>query len=387
MNYTWIDIGQAKEQTMHFTPINESGQSEKIKSTQYWKDFQAKGKLIGKILGVEEEITQKEIDKFGQKLAKLGGSNGSAEDGMNELTNLETTINSMNFGQNGLEPKIGVDTFLDLVARGQIENIQVLKELIETRKNRNLTKYLTNPAPISIVMLGPIFKLVGKNIHVSPDNLYSAYNALVGMTNFEKHKNAIGKGEIALALSFNDCKLAEEQGDIETQNAHVEIKGSLGCITSRFTDDDTYLQQELIHNNPKTWKLMSDKITSNTQAEVKEIIKKYNQTPKTFNKKNVEVSINERAIMFAYLFGKTFVKYTYEESHFDKIILISTGKVQNFEEARVAVFNPPRKINTQNEWECYKVGREFLEYTMKCGINVTIASRAPGQYCFKIDFR
>ena len=31
-----------------------------------------------------------------------------------------------------------------------------MKELIETRKNRNLTKYLTNPEPISIVMLGPI---------------------------------------------------------------------------------------------------------------------------------------------------------------------------------------------------------------------------------------
>jgi hypothetical protein len=57
MKYTWIDIGREKKQTMHFTPINESGQSERIKSTQYWKDFQAKGKLIGKILGVKEEIT------------------------------------------------------------------------------------------------------------------------------------------------------------------------------------------------------------------------------------------------------------------------------------------------------------------------------------------
>ena len=91
--------------------------------------------------------------------------------------------------------------------------------------------------------------------------------------------------------------------------------------------------------------------------------------------------------MFTYLFGKTFVKYAYEESHFDKILLLSTGKVQDFEHARVAVFNPPGNINIQNELECYKVGKEVLEYTMKCNVNVSVASRAPGQYCFKIDFK
>ena len=55
----WVDI-DAPKRKYNFTPlVNEASpkgnvnSTEQLKETTYWKDFKAKGQLIGKILGVD----------------------------------------------------------------------------------------------------------------------------------------------------------------------------------------------------------------------------------------------------------------------------------------------------------------------------------------------
>lgn len=43
-----------------------------------------------------------------------------------------------------------------------------------------------------------------------------------------------------------------------------------------------------------------------------------------FNAQRIDLTLQERGILFAYMFGKTFIEYAYKESHFDKIVLVDT---------------------------------------------------------------
>lgn len=59
------------------------------------------------------------------------------------------------------------------------------------------------------------------------------FDAITGMSNFKKNGTDIGKGEVAVALFFKDCKLASDEGDIDMSGEKYEIKGDSGSITAR----------------------------------------------------------------------------------------------------------------------------------------------------------
>lgn len=56
---TWIDIDAPKNKYNFTALVNEASpkgnvnSTDQLKETTYWKDFKAKGQLIGKILGVD----------------------------------------------------------------------------------------------------------------------------------------------------------------------------------------------------------------------------------------------------------------------------------------------------------------------------------------------
>lgn len=231
---TWIDIDAPKKK-YNFTPlVNEASpkgnvnSTDQLKETTYWKDFKAKGQLIGKILGVDEGKVSQELDNFGETLAQLGET-GDAEGGMREVSALEQRLGKIDFGQEGLSPKIDINLFLNLVGDGRVDSIRTIRSLIDTRKSRNLAGYLNGAGKkVFTISLAGIFSKVGQKIREKEENIYQAFNALVKLSNFKKSNNPVGPGEIAMALAFNDCKLAGEQGDIETgtEGTHVEVKSS-----------------------------------------------------------------------------------------------------------------------------------------------------------------
>ena len=58
---------------------------------------------------------------------------------------------------------------------------------------------------------------------------------------YEKNGGKIGKGEIALAMFFGDCHLADQEGDLEigtTGSNKVEVKGNEAVITQRIGWND-----------------------------------------------------------------------------------------------------------------------------------------------------
>lgn len=203
-----------------------------------------------------------ELDNFGETLAQLGET-GDAEGGMREVSVLEQRLEKMDFGQEGLAPKIDINLFLNLVGDGRVDSIRTIKSLIDTRKSRNLASYLNGTGKkVFTISLAGIFSKVGQKIREKEENIYRAFNSLIKLSSFKKNNNPVGPGEIAMALAFNDCKLAGEQGDIETgtEGTHVEVKSSEGSITQRFSGNENIIQHELIAQNPKVWGKMAGEV-------------------------------------------------------------------------------------------------------------------------------
>lgn len=76
--------------------------------------------------------------------------------------------------------------------------------------------------------------------------------------------------------------------------------------------------------NPKTWGRMADEVGNMPKKDIVQLITKYDTSMNAFNAKRIDWTIQERGILFAYMFGKTFIEYAYKESHFDKIVLVNT---------------------------------------------------------------
>ena len=328
------------------------------------------------------------MNSFGDKLAKLGDEN-STEAGMKKIVDLDNLLNSdIDFGQKGLVPKLDSNVFLNLVGAGEIADILTVKKLITTRKNRSLSSFLSSTEPVSTIPLKQIFNKVEQKIKEPDDNIFHAFQSIVRLSNFKKHNNPIGPGEIAIALSFNDCKLADEQGDIQTGNTNVEVKSQEGCITSRFAGNISLIEHILIAGTPKRWSLLQGKLKSKSpnREEITSTIKKYDTIINAFHADIPTISDRERAILFAYLFGRTFVEYAHKESRFDKILLINSQSNTSIDNINLSIINKPKNVSAKNSYDNYTEGKLFLDSALALNLNIFLASRAGGQFCFKVGF-
>jgi hypothetical protein len=130
--------------------------------------------------------------------------------------------------------------FLEMVANNQADSLRVFSALIKSRNKRQLMSIISESQGVILMRMGEVFRPVTisisktERVKITPEQLFKAFNALVGLGNFRKNSAPVGKGELALALSFSDCKLAEESGDIQGGDASIEVKSAGGVITSRF---------------------------------------------------------------------------------------------------------------------------------------------------------
>ena len=86
--------------------------------------------------------------------------------------------------------------------------------------------------------MGYIFQKVFKNKDETFKNKISdLFQKILNMNQYKKSGGAVGKAEIAMAMFFNDCRLAKGKGDIEIAGTPVEVKGEGGAITMRLPKD------------------------------------------------------------------------------------------------------------------------------------------------------
>jgi hypothetical protein len=137
-----------------------------------------------------------------------------------------------------VKPAINAARFLDIlkedivnVGKGKNRHketitysIQTLVEILLTRENRRVADFLSKcedgkqaAKTIEESLLGVIKNAVGKaknKIHSDKDEVAKVLWKIMKANWYEKNGGKIGKGEIALAMFFGDCHLADEEGDL-----------------------------------------------------------------------------------------------------------------------------------------------------------------------------
>jgi hypothetical protein len=148
------------------------------------------------------------------------------------------------------------------------------------------------------------------------------------------------------------------------------------------------IEHILIAGTPKRWSLLQGKLKSKSpnREEITSTIKKYDTNIHAFHADIPTISNRERAILFAYLFGRTFVEYAHKESRFDKILLINSQSNTSIDNINLSVINKPKNVSAKNSYDNYIEGKLFLDSALTLNLNIFLASRAGGQFCFKVKF-
>lgn len=275
----------------HISEATDNNFSSKLQNISSWQEFKNKGKLIGKLLGIPEEKVETELTKLGDTLATLV-PDGGAEEGFNYIEQIKNTISSSK-AVDGLTPPLTTDHFLELVGKNMASSVKILADIITTRKKRKFMEFIGNIDTIGIKSISDIQNIVAKQVRATPEEISMAFNALVNIGKFEKSSAPVGKGEIALAMMFGDCVLADDSGDVKAGSKYpIEVKSSQGVISSRFYIKDNTWESFLINSNNKTWTRIRTNISearpntidSDTQEEysdIKPLRSRRKQTVKT----------------------------------------------------------------------------------------------------------
>ena len=205
--------------------------------------------MIAKFMGASsDEITQA-LEKMKKVFSTLGGSAGPDE-GLRILNELDTAFKDA--GIDTLEPRIRMTKFIELLApqsytvstgRGKNKteeerikeyDVGTFIKMIINRKNRpNLKNILLKTDGITPKQV--MDKIFSKEFGDNIEKAYDIFRKIVELDNYKKLDANIGKAEIAFAMFFGDCRLAEKKGDIEFTKGgtNVEVKGLTGGISDR----------------------------------------------------------------------------------------------------------------------------------------------------------
>jgi len=338
---------------------------------------------------------------------------GSEDGGLKYLDRIAQQLKEIDFGQkskNGtdLTPELTSDLFLELVSKNEGSSLMTFSALIGSRESRKLMDIIPAKEVVYLMRINTVFNdiKVGKN-KINKDQLFRAFNAITKLNNFYKNNAPVGKGELALALTFSDCKLADEAGDIQSGKSSIEVKSSGGVITSRFIPQNCGEAEQLLMKRgdngkayPKTYQQLMQFLPEGSKKteEIERIISKYigmdeRTMPKPMSKtsrnkiEDDEMNVNldndlesmnrERAVIFVYLFAKYYIDYYVKDNH-QKIIMVDSG-----DSGRMAILS-------QIKGDKYIAGKRLLDSCQANGISVSVGARTGagtgGECGFKAGF-
>lgn len=112
-------------------------------------------------------------------------------------------------------------------------------DFVTNRKNLPEFKgYWDTLKPNKPMSMGAIFqKVFQKKNETFRNKISDLFQKILNMNQYKKSGGAVGKAEIAMALFFKDCRLAQNKGDIEIAGRPIEVKGEGGAITMRLPKD------------------------------------------------------------------------------------------------------------------------------------------------------
>ena len=228
---------------------NMDDKDERFFAREEWKEFERHGKMIAQFMGANDAMIKQALENMKTAFSKLG--EGSVERGFDRLNQLDNAFKRANI--DNLEPKIRVSRLLEMLspeynAKGKKNKVvkQVKLGKDEQPYEYSVTKFINrvlnpikglpeamngafngknNPKLIDILK-----KTNGKSLG---DDELEIFRKIVKQDKFTKNNAAVGKVEIALAMFFSGCRLADSKGDIELNGTPVEIKGSQAIITER----------------------------------------------------------------------------------------------------------------------------------------------------------
>lgn len=226
-----------------------------------WQEFEKHGKMIAQFMGADEEQIGTALANMKKAFISLGSKMG--EQGENALDKGLETLNQMDMAFekdniSNLQPKIRVSRLLELLSseynrkeaytdpetgKPKTKNVPTQKMVDGNVYEYSIPKFIDivlNPLKGLDKMLNDLQPSRGNltlmdilsPIKKDPE-LIEIFRKIVTQDKYTKNNAAVGKVEIALAMFFKNCRLADDKGDILLNGVPVEIKGSQGIITER----------------------------------------------------------------------------------------------------------------------------------------------------------
>lgn len=128
--------------------------------------------------------------------------------------------------------------------KDKVYDINMFIDFVTNRKNLpEFKSYFDSLKPNKPLSMGAVFQKVFKDKDDSfRDKISDLFQKILNMNQYKKSGGAVGKAEIAMALFFKDCRLAQNKGDIEIAGRPIEVKGEGGAITMRLPKDSFPLE-------------------------------------------------------------------------------------------------------------------------------------------------
>ena len=120
-------------------------------------------------------------------------------------------------------------------------DIATFIKMLETRKDRTLADRMTTGTiqDLKNILKGAIKDSIPECDEKMTNMVLEIFRKIVNQGGYTKNNSSVGKGEIALAMFFRDCRLPKTKGDIEMTSfdgepsKKVEVKGADAGITDR----------------------------------------------------------------------------------------------------------------------------------------------------------
>lgn len=275
-----IDDDDKAMQHKFFTGVGRNGEN-KDEGENEWKEFEKHVEIITQFMDISDENKNAMLDAMKKSFIALSDIDQGAtwdgqernpeaalEKGFKKLKELDEIF--ADAGLKGLEPAIRASRFLELLSPfyktkekqktvskridrvdkstgEKLEyDISSFMKMLETRKTRNISNYLKDDGPYNLKnILTNAIRSTNRNQDsddIAPAMTMEIFRKIVNQGGYSKNNAQVGKGEIALAMFFNDCSLPEKKGDIViNKQTKVEIKGNDSGITERTTITDKLL--------------------------------------------------------------------------------------------------------------------------------------------------
>lgn len=123
--------------------------------------------------------------------------------------------------------------------KDKVYDINMFIDFVTNRKTLpEFKSYFDSLRPNKPLSMGAVFqKVFQKKSETFRNKISDLFQKILNMNQFKKSGGAVGKAEIAMALFFKDCRLAQNKGDIEIAGRPIEVKGEGGAITMRLPKD------------------------------------------------------------------------------------------------------------------------------------------------------